>query len=107
MAYATTNPYTGEVLANFPEATDQEVQTALSEAHAAFEKWRDTSFAERARIMNAAAAILRRDVDKYARLGTLEMGKLFAESKADFSLDHLGELFNIDWTPENINIIKQ
>ncbi|GCD75675.1 NAD-dependent succinate aldehyde dehydrogenase [Acetobacter pasteurianus NBRC 3299] len=86
MAYATTNPYTGEVLANFPEATDQEVQTALSEAHAAFEKWRDTSFAERARIMNAAAAILRRDVDKYARLGTLEMGKLFAESKAEVIL---------------------
>ena len=86
MAYATTNPYTEEVLATFPEATDQEVQTALSEAHAAFEKWRDTSFAERARIMNAAAAILRRDIDKYARLGTLEMGKTFAESKAEVIL---------------------
>ncbi|MBS1001494.1 NAD-dependent succinate-semialdehyde dehydrogenase [Acetobacter persici] len=86
MAYATTNPYTEEVVATFPEATDQEVQTALSEAHAAFEKWRDTSFAERARIMNAAAAILRRDIDKYARLATLEMGKTFAEAKGEVIL---------------------
>ena len=86
MAYATTNPYTGEVLATFPDATDAEVQTALAQAHAAYESWRDTSFAERARIMNAAAAILRRDVDKYALVGTLEMGKLFEESKKEVIL---------------------
>ncbi|MCP1249512.1 aldehyde dehydrogenase family protein [Gluconobacter oxydans] len=86
MAYATTNPLTGEVLKTFPNATDEEVQAALSEAHAAFESWRDTPFAERAKIMNAAAAILRRDIDKYARLGTLEMGKLFTESKLEIIL---------------------
>ena len=86
MAYATTNPYTGEVLATFPEATDQDVQTALSEAYAAFEKWRETSFEERARVMTAAGAILRRDVEKYARLGTLEMGKTFEESKKEVIL---------------------
>lgn len=86
MAYATTNPCTGEVLATFPEATDQEVQTALSNAYSAFETWRDTPFAERARIMTAAGAILRRDVDKYAALGTLEMGKTFEESKKEVIL---------------------
>ncbi|MBY4640030.1 NAD-dependent succinate-semialdehyde dehydrogenase [Gluconacetobacter entanii] len=86
MAYATTNPYTGEVVATFPDATDAQVQAALSEAHAAFESWRNTSFAERAKVMNAAAAILRRDIDKYARLGTLEMGKLFEESKLEVIL---------------------
>uniref|UniRef100_A0A6P4FGE9 Succinate-semialdehyde dehydrogenase [NADP(+)]-like n=1 Tax=Drosophila rhopaloa TaxID=1041015 RepID=A0A6P4FGE9_DRORH len=86
MAYATTNPYTNEVVATFPDATDAEVQTALTEAHAAFEVWRDTSFAERAKVMNAAAAILRRDIDKYARLGTLEMGKLLEESKKEVIL---------------------
>lgn len=86
MAYATTNPYTGEVLATFPDATDAEVQSALTQAHEAYESWRETSFAERARIMNAAAAILRRDVDKYALLGTLEMGKLFEESKKEVIL---------------------
>ena len=83
MAYASTNPYTGEVLATFPDATDAEVQTALAQAHAAYESWRETSFAERAQVMTAAAAILRRDVDKYVLLGTLAKGKLFEESKQE------------------------
>ncbi|WP_041247657.1 NAD-dependent succinate-semialdehyde dehydrogenase [Komagataeibacter medellinensis] len=83
MAYATTNPYTGEKLKTFPDATDQEIQTALTEAYDAFKAWRHTSFAERAKVMTAAAQILRRDIDKYARLITLEMGKIYAEAKAE------------------------
>ena len=31
----------------------------------------------------------------------------FAETKAEFSLEHLDEHFNIVWTPENIIIVKQ
>ncbi|MCE2564499.1 NAD-dependent succinate-semialdehyde dehydrogenase [Komagataeibacter sp. FNDCF1] len=83
MAYATTNPYTGEKLKTFPDATDQEVETALTDAYDAFKAWRHTSFAERAKVMTAAAQILRRDIDKYARLITLEMGKIYAEAKAE------------------------
>ena len=76
MAYATINPYTGETVATFPDATDAEVRTALDKAHAAFLRWRQTSFAERGGILQNAADILRRDSDAYARLLTLEMGKL-------------------------------
>ncbi|MFT8808938.1 NAD-dependent succinate-semialdehyde dehydrogenase [Gluconobacter sp.] len=83
MAYATINPYTGETLKTFPDATDQEVQTALTEAYDAFKSWRHTPFAERAKIMTAAANILRRDIDKYSKLLTLEMGKIYAEAKAE------------------------
>ncbi len=36
MTYATVNPYTGETLATFPDATDAEVRGALEKAHAAF-----------------------------------------------------------------------
>lgn len=86
MAYASTNPYTNEVLKTFPEATDQEIQTALAEGYTAHEKWRETSFAERAEVMSKAGAILRRDIDKYARLATMEMGKLFSEAKAEVIL---------------------
>ena len=31
----------------------------------------------------------------------------FAETKAEFTLEHLGEHFYTVWTPENINIVKQ
>ncbi|MBB6250111.1 NAD-dependent succinate-semialdehyde dehydrogenase [Nitrospirillum iridis] len=86
MPYATTNPYTGEVLKTFPDATDAEVDSAVADAHAAFLAWRETSFAHRAGIMRKAADILRAEVDAYARLLTLEMGKLYTEAKAEVEL---------------------
>ncbi|MEC4591223.1 NAD-dependent succinate-semialdehyde dehydrogenase [Nitrospirillum amazonense] len=86
MPYATTNPYTGELLKTFPDATDAEVDRALSDAHAAFLAWRETPFAHRAGVMQKAADILRAEADAYARLLTLEMGKLFTEAKAEVEL---------------------
>lgn len=86
MAYATTNPYTGEVVKTFADATDQEVQNALDNAYGAFVSWRDVSFAERAKVMSAAAKILRDNMDDYAALLTLEMGKIFAEARAEVTL---------------------
>lgn len=86
MAYATTNPYTGEVVKTFADATDQDVQNALDKAYGAFQSWRDVSFAERAKVMTAAAKILRDNMDDYAALLTLEMGKVFAEARAEVTL---------------------
>ncbi|OHT21750.1 NAD-dependent succinate-semialdehyde dehydrogenase [Edaphosphingomonas haloaromaticamans] len=86
MAYETTNPYTGEVLKSFPDATDAEVRQAIENAHRLFQAWKETSFAERARIMQSAADILRRDSASYARLLTLEMGKLVSEAEAEVEL---------------------
>jgi succinate-semialdehyde dehydrogenase/glutarate-semialdehyde dehydrogenase len=86
MTYATVNPYTGEKLKTFPNATDAEVTEAIGNAHKAFLAWKETPIAERGRILQKAADILRRDADDYARLLTLEMGKLFAEAKAEVEL---------------------
>lgn len=86
MAYKTQNPYTGEVLQTFPEATDAEVSLAITRAHEAFLGWRKLSFAERGKILQKAAGLLRASVDDYARLLTLEMGKLLTEAKAEVEL---------------------
>lgn len=86
MTYATTYPYTGEVIKTFPTATDQEVARAIDAAHRAFLDWRNASFAERGRVLQKAADLLRQDADSYARLLTLEMGKLFSEAKAEVEL---------------------
>ncbi len=86
MAYATTNPYTGEVLKTFPDATDVEVKQAITNAHDVFLSWKDTAFAERAKVMHSAAGLLRKDIDAYAKVLTIEMGKLFSEAKAEVEL---------------------
>ena len=86
MTYATINPYTGELLKTFADATDTEVDDAITEAHAAFLSWRDTPFAARAEVMRRAGEILRAESDTYARLLTLEMGKLVGEAQAEVTL---------------------
>ncbi len=86
MPYATINPYTGELVQSFPDATDAEIGKALDAAHAAFLGWRETPFTTRAQVMRKAGAILRRDIDVYARLLTLEMGKLIGEARAEVTL---------------------
>jgi len=45
MAYASKNPYTGEVVQMFPDATNGEVEQAIATAHATFMSWKDTTFA--------------------------------------------------------------
>ncbi len=86
MGYATKNPYTGEVLATFPDATDAEIVQAIDSAHNAFLSWKETTFAERSKIMQNAADILRKEIDVYAPILTTEMGKLLAEAKAEVQL---------------------
>ena len=86
MGYATTNPYTSEVLKTYPDASNAEVAQAIDQAHSAFLAWKDTSFAERAVILRRAATLLRQGSDGYARLLTLEMGKLTVEAKGEVEL---------------------
>lgn len=86
MAYATINPYTGEQVKTFDDATDQEVSSAIESAHNAFLTWKKTSFEERAEVMQRAADLLRLDAQNYAKLITLEMGKLLKEALAEVEL---------------------
>ncbi len=86
MKFSTTNPYTGEVLKTFPTASEADINNAIEKADTAFSAWRETAFSERARIMQNAADILRRDVEKYAPILTIEMGKLLTEARAEVEL---------------------
>ena len=86
MTYATTNPYTGEVVKTFPDATDAEIIQAIEDANTAFLSWKNSSFAERAKVLHKAADLLRNDIDGYAKLLTLEMGKITVEAKAEVEL---------------------
>ncbi len=86
MAYATINPYTGEVLKTFPDASDTQVAQALDNAHNAFLDWRERSFAERSVILQRAADLLRAQANDFACLMTLEMGKITAEALGEVEL---------------------
>lgn len=86
MGYATINPFTGEVIKTFPDATDSYVSDAISKAHHAFLDWKSTAFATRVHILQKAADLLRTQNDEFAHLLTLEMGKLVGEAYAEIEL---------------------
>ncbi|MGH3382819.1 MAG: NAD-dependent succinate-semialdehyde dehydrogenase [Actinoallomurus sp.] len=86
MPYRSVNPYDGRPLASFTEISDPELEQALSRAQTMYETWRRRSFDERADVTRRAARILRERPREFARLLTLEMGKLIKESLEEVAL---------------------
>ena len=83
MKYKSINPYNGNVVGTHNEHTKKEVSQILQNSEKAFAEWRDVPLAKRAKLMANAGDILRKNVDVYARMMTLEMGKPIKESKAE------------------------
>jgi succinate-semialdehyde dehydrogenase/glutarate-semialdehyde dehydrogenase len=76
MAIASVNPATGERLKEFSSFNDAEIERRLEQAERAFNRHRREPFANRAQLVLGAAALLEHEKDKFARIATLEMGKL-------------------------------
>jgi succinate-semialdehyde dehydrogenase / glutarate-semialdehyde dehydrogenase len=79
----TVNPATGEPGRSYDQNTLDEARVAAAAAHNAFKAWRRTSFDERSAVMRRAAEILGDRKDEFARLMTEEMGKTFADGRAE------------------------
>src|SRR6201993_1475117 len=86
MAYQTVNPYDNQIVATFDDLTDEQAMELLRQAQKTFESWSQTSFAERTAVIKRSAAILRERSDEFARLLTLEMGKLYTEALGEVEL---------------------
>ncbi|MEX0781220.1 MAG: NAD-dependent succinate-semialdehyde dehydrogenase [Dehalococcoidia bacterium] len=83
MSFQSINPATEQVEATFEEHTPEQVEAALAESARAFEQWRKTGFPERTKRMQAAAAYLRANQSRLAKLITTEMGKPIRQSEAE------------------------
>jgi succinate-semialdehyde dehydrogenase/glutarate-semialdehyde dehydrogenase len=83
MAIATTNPATGEIEKTFEALSDTEVDERIALAAATAVTYRTTTFADRARWMNAAADALEASCEEIARVMTTEMGKTLVAARAE------------------------
>ncbi len=77
--FKTENPATGQPGKTYRGHTLEEALALAKEAHSAFQDWRQRPFSERANLMKAAAATLRRRAPEFAELMTAEMGKTHGE----------------------------
>ena len=83
MGYQSVNPADGKVLKTFKELTDKELEGRLAAAATCFETWRHKTYAERAKIVSKAAALMHAKVDELAHIMTLEMGKRISEARGE------------------------
>ncbi|ANU26103.1 aldehyde dehydrogenase family protein [Planococcus versutus] len=81
----TKNPATGEVLAEVPRGTKEDVDAAVKVARETFEseEWQSFLPIERGRILHKVADALRADAEKIALLETLDTGKPLTQARKD------------------------
>ncbi len=90
MMMESINPATGARVKMVEPLSEAQLNTALDETARAVGAWEATSFADSAQLLRNVAARLRADIDRHARLITLEMGKLLTEARAEIEKCALG-----------------
>ncbi len=79
--YAVTNPATGEVVKEYPTATDAQIEEALASAAQAGQGWaRETTVADRAALIHRVGELHAERKDELAKIIVREMGKPMDES---------------------------
>ncbi|MGW0516021.1 NAD-dependent succinate-semialdehyde dehydrogenase [Crossiella sp. NPDC003009] len=84
--YTVTNPATGEVLEQVPNATDEEVRADIERVHRGFAHWRLRPVQERAAIVLRAAELFAERAGELAEIMTLEMGKRISEGRGEIGV---------------------
>ena len=86
--YAVTNPATGEVVREFPTATDADIENALAAAQKAYREWSvNATVAERAALVRRVAQLCTERREQLAAAMNREMGKHLEDAlgEVDFS----------------------
>src|SRR5690349_9305528 len=86
--YAVTNPATGETVRVYPAVSDEDLNAAIADAHAAYSSWsRTTPADERARFVARVAALITERRQELADIVVREVGKPIAQAigEVDFA----------------------
>ncbi|MHB1327241.1 MAG: NAD-dependent succinate-semialdehyde dehydrogenase [Gemmatimonadales bacterium] len=83
MQIRANNPATGETVAEYEAMSPAAAADAVAQAHAAWHRWKTTTFAERAQLFQTMARHLRERKEELARLMAVEMGKPLAQGRAE------------------------
>jgi succinate-semialdehyde dehydrogenase/glutarate-semialdehyde dehydrogenase len=79
----TVNPANGETLASYTSSDEAGVLAVLSDVAAAQPAWAATPLEQRAEVVRAVGAQLRKRSEEFAALMTAEMGKPIGEARAE------------------------
>ncbi len=81
--FETYDPSTGQVLASLPGGTAGDIDAAVSAARQAFSPWAAMDAVDRGRILARIGQKILRNVERLAKLESLDTGKPLAQADAD------------------------
>jgi len=79
--YEDVNPANGEVIAEFPSATDREIEQAIQAAHAALGSWGDVALRDKARYLFDLRAKFEEHFDMLCRVLVQDHGRTIGEAR--------------------------
>lgn len=83
MEFKSVNPYDGKQVGSYASLSEGELTEKLNRSLTAFRSWREVPLAERCQLIKKAGQVLRDNVEEYAKMITLEMGKPISESRSE------------------------
>lgn len=83
MEFKSINPYNGQVVGQYMSLTQKELDERLNNSQKAFASWRKVPLTERCKLLKKAGKVLGDNVEEYAQMITLEMGKPIKESRSE------------------------
>lgn len=81
--FETYNPATGQKIAEYDLMSDRELQERLQKSMTAWNRWRNIDVESRSQLFLELAKILEQEKDSLAQLIVLEMGKVYAQARAE------------------------
>ncbi|WP_242158313.1 NAD-dependent succinate-semialdehyde dehydrogenase [Aestuariivivens sediminis] len=85
MVFKSINPYNGEEIGAYKALNQEALVEKLDNSQKAFESWREVSLQERCHLIKKAGQVLRDNLEDYAKMITLEMGKPISESQSEIN----------------------
>ena len=86
MAYKTIYPYNNKVLKEYENASDEDLEQALSSGHQVYQQWRTEDPRSRGVVLQKVADLMKQKRTDLAQAMTYDMGKLLTESLGEVDL---------------------
>jgi succinate-semialdehyde dehydrogenase/glutarate-semialdehyde dehydrogenase len=83
MNFKSINPYNGTEVGSYTSLAELELDEKLTKSNTAYKSWRKVPLVKRAQLMIRAGQVLRDNIEEYASMITLEMGKPINESRGE------------------------
>ena len=74
------NPYNGELLSEFLELGDSQIDESIGVSNGAYNSWKGSAITERCSLLQRCNEVLLKRKEELAKIITCEMGKIYTES---------------------------